>query len=91
MSLYGILRKKVAVGTGLNIYINQGGNGCEPMLARRAQAVYPTARPSAVIQGGVLSREDSSINELPDCWIVRNKDDGPRLVLRAQPAQQNLS
>jgi len=45
MSLYGILRKKVAVGTGLNIYINQGGNGCEPMLARRARAVYPTAWP----------------------------------------------
>jgi len=43
MSLYGILRKKVAVGTGLNIYINQGGNGSDPMLARRAQAVYSAA------------------------------------------------
>lgn len=91
MSLYGILRKKVAVGTGLNIYINQGGNGCEPMLARRAQAVYPAAWPSAVMQDGVLSQEDTSINELPNRRIVRDKDDGPRLVLRAQPAQQNLS
>ncbi len=36
------------------------------MLARKAQAVYPTARPSVVMQGGVLSQEDPSINELPD-------------------------
>jgi hypothetical protein len=91
MSLYGILRKKVAVGTGLNIYVNQGGNGSEPMLARKAQAVYSAGWLSVVMQDGVLSHEDTPIHELPDRRIVRDKDDGPRLVLRAQPAQQNLS
>jgi hypothetical protein len=50
ISLYGILRKKVAVGTGLNIYINQGRNGCEAMLARKGQAVYTSAWPSTVQQ-----------------------------------------
>jgi hypothetical protein len=72
MSLYGILRKKVAVGIGLNIYVNQSENWCEPMLARRAQAVYSSARPSAVMQDAVLSQEDTSINELPDRRIVRD-------------------
>lgn len=91
MSLYGILRKTVAVGTGLNIYINQGGNECQLMLACTPQAVYPAAWPSAMMQDGVLSQEDVSINKLPDRWTVRDKDDGPRLVLRAQPVQQNLS
>jgi hypothetical protein len=50
MSLYGILRKKVVVGTGLNIYINQGGSTCEPMLACRPQAVYPAAWSPAALQ-----------------------------------------
>jgi hypothetical protein len=50
MSLYGILQKKVAVGTGLNIYINQAGMGVRAMLARKGQAVYTSVWPSTVQQ-----------------------------------------
>jgi hypothetical protein len=77
MSLYGILRKTVAVGTGLNIYINQGGNECQLMLACTPQAVYPAAWPSAMMQDGVdlvvnqpIDQGDVTIESGEQTWSV---------------------
>ena len=60
-------------------------------IGRDKTLVRPAAWPSTVMQDGVLSQEDTLINELPDRRIVRDKDDGPRLVHRAQRAQENLT